>query len=598
MSESTSHGPTPPGPTAHPHGPAPDSSPVPGSTTPGPTAHPHGSPSRDAISPGPATHSPGPATHSPGATARGAFPHSHATADHSHAGAATSPGPTALSPGASANSHAAADHSHAGAHVAGAAFHTRIDTALADTKLHEALSMTTGRLAAGRATAFAALPDADALRDAAQRIRAHTIAHLDQYLVEFTTNAERLGCRIHWAETAADAARTVVEIAQANGVSLAVKSKSMLSEEIELNTALESAGIRVVETDLGEFVVQLAGDRPSHIIVPLVHRRREFVATLFREKLGATGDEVATIPAMTAFARKTLRGEFVNAGMGISGVNLAVADTGSLCLVTNEGNGRLTTTLPRVHVALLGLERLVPTSADLGVVLQLLARSATGQAMPVYTNLLTGPRRRPSGRDTDGRGEPDGPDQVHIVIVDNGRTRLLGSELAEILYCVRCGACLNICPVYREIGGHAYGGVYPGPIGSVVMPGLEGLDTWSELPQASSLCGACRDVCPVRIDIPRLLLKLRAQAVRESLTPLWLRLGMRVFAAVATRPAVYRYLGNLVGRIGTAVARDGWLTRLPGPLSAWTDSRDFPAPAAKSFTQSWRPKPRTEGTRP
>jgi L-lactate dehydrogenase complex protein LldF len=371
----------------------------------------------------------------------------------------------------------------------------------------------------------------------------------------------------------------------------------MLSEEIELNSALESAGVRVVETDLGEFVVQLAGDRPSHIIAPIVHRRREDVAALFREKLGASDAEVATIPAMTAFARKTLRNQFTGAGMGVSGVNLAVADTGSLCLVTNEGNGRLTTTLPRVHVALLGLERLVPTSADLSVVLQLLARSATGQAMPVYTNVLTGPRRRPSAADGGG-GEPDGPDELHIVIVDNGRTRLLGSELAEILYCVRCGACLNVCPVFRHIGGHAYGGVYPGPVGSVVMPGLEGLEAWSELPQASSLCGACRDVCPVRIDLPRLLLKLRAQAVRQSLGPAWLRLGMRIFAAVATRPAVYRHVGNLVGRIGAAVARDGWLTRLPGPLAAWTRSRDFPAPAAKSFTQSWRPKRGAEWARP
>jgi L-lactate dehydrogenase complex protein LldF len=502
----------------------------------------------------------------------------------------TSEGPSAHQhaaepPHPSAHPHASA-HSRAEADVAGAAFHTRIDVALADGPLHQALAMTAGRLAAGRASAFASLPDADRLRDAAQRIRAHTIAHLDQYLVEFTANAERLGCQMHWAETAADAARTVVDIARANAVSLTVKSKSMLSEEIELNAALESAGIRVVETDLGEFVVQLAGDRPSHIIVPLVHRRREFVAALFREKLGASADEVATIPNMTAFARKTLRDQFVNAGMGVSGVNLAVADTGSLCLVTNEGNGRLTTTLPRVHVALLGLERVVPTAADLGVVLQLLARSATGQAMPVYTNVLTGPRCR--GSASHGRGEPDGPDQVHIVIVDNGRTRLLGSELAEILYCVRCGACLNVCPVYREIGGHAYGGVYPGPVGSVVMPGLEGLETWSELPQASSLCGACRDVCPVRIDLPRLLLKLRAQAVRSSLAPAWLRLGMRVFAAVATRPAGYRFVGNLVGRLGAAVARDGWLRRLPGPLAAWTTSRDFPAPAAKSFTQSWR----------
>jgi len=222
------------------------------------------------------------------------------------------------------------------------------------------------------------------------------------------------------------------------------------------------------------------------------------------------------------------------------------------------------------------------------VVLQLLARSATGQAMPVYTNLLTGPRRR--GDVPDERGEPDGPDELHIVIVDNGRTKLLGSELAEILYCVRCGACLNVCPVYRNIGGHAYGGVYPGPVGSVVMPGLEGLHNWADLPQASSLCGACRDVCPVRIDLPGLLLKLRAQAVREHMAPAWLKAGMKAYSAVATRPRVWKVLGSFVGRLGAGIATRGWLTRLPGPLSAWTESRDFPAPAAKSFTQSWRPK--------
>ncbi|MEI6667567.1 MAG: LutB/LldF family L-lactate oxidation iron-sulfur protein [Acidobacteriota bacterium] len=495
-----------------------------------------------------------------------------------------------------AASHDGGVRSSSAAHLASAAFHTRIDEALADGQLQRAISFTADRLATGRATAFASLPHAEELRNAAQRIRAHTVAHLDRYLVEFTSNAERLGCHIHWADTADDATRLVVEIAQANNVSLAVKSKSMLTEEIRLNAALESAGVRVVETDLGEFVVQLAGDRPSHIIVPLVHRRREFVAALFRDKLGATADEVATIPAMTAFARKTLRDQFVNAGMGISGVNLAVADSGTLCLVTNEGNGRLTTTLPRVHVALLGLERLVPTSADLGVILQLLARSATGQSTPVYTNLLTGPRRR--GVEGGAPGEPDGPDQVHIVIVDNGRTRLLGSALAEILACVRCGACLNICPVYRHIGGHAYGGVYPGPVGSVVMPGLEGLDAWSELPQASTLCGACLDVCPVKIDIPRLLLELRKQAVQQRLAPWWLKAAIRIFGAVATRPAVYRAVGNVVGRVGSALARSGWFSRLPGPLSAWTGSRDFPAPAAKSFTQSWRPTRRTREARP
>lgn len=470
--------------------------------------------------------------------------------------------------------------------AAAAAFYARVDAALADKALHQALSLTTGRLAGGLTSAFAALPDGEALRDAARRIRAHTIAHLDRYLVQFSEQAERRGCQLHWADTAADASRIVVEIAQANGISLAVKSKSMVSEEIELNAAFESAGIRVVETDLGEFVVQVGGDTPSHIIMPIVHRSREYVAALFRDKLGASATDVADVPAMTAFARRVLRQEFVRAGMGVSGVNLAVADTGSLCLVSNEGNVRLTTTLPRVHVALVGLERLVPTAADLGVVLQLLARSATGQAMPVYTSILTGPRRPRADRGASG--EPDGPDQLHVVIVDNGRSRLLGSDLAEILYCVRCGACLNICPVYRHIGGHAYGSVYPGPVGSVVTPGLMGLDQWSELPHASTLCGACRDVCPVRIDLPHLLLKLRERGVAEDRAPFWLRIGMRVFSAVATRPWLYAWLGRMAATLGAAAGHEGWLTRLPGPLSGWTTSRDFPVPAKRSFTALWR----------
>jgi len=470
-------------------------------------------------------------------------------------------------------------------HDAALAFHRRIDAALADGALRRALALTTGRLARGRTDAFAAMPDAEACRTEARRIRAHTIAHLDRYLDEFTRAAEARGGRIHWAETAADATRIVTDIARRHGITLAVKSKSMVTEEIELNAALEQAGVRVVETDLGEFVVQLAADRPSHIIAPIVHLSRGDVARLFQEKLGAGQDDVADIPAMTAFARRTLRSEFLDAGMGISGVNLAVAETGSLCIVTNEGNGRLTTSLPRLHVAILGLERIVPTAADLAVVLTLLARSATGQALSVYTNVITGPRRRGPGAGPEAGGEPDGPEELHIVIVDNGRSRLLGGELAEILYCVRCGACLNACPVYRHIGGHAYGSVYPGPVGSVVTPGLMGLDDWSEVAQASSLCGACRDVCPVRIDLPHLLLKLREQAARRKLAPLWLRLAMPLYSAVATRPALYRRLGSIAAWLARAVERDGWIRQLPGPFAAWSASRDFPAPAAQSFVQ-------------
>ena len=468
------------------------------------------------------------------------------------------------------------------------AFHRRIDSALADARLRQALALTTGRLAGGRAGAFGALPDAEACRDEARRARVTAVARLDSHLDQFARAAEARGCTIHWAETAADARRIITGIARERGIRLAVKSKSMATEEIELNEALEHAGVRVVETDLGEFVVQLGGDRPSHIITPIIHRSRQDVAALFQEKLGATPADVADIPAMTALARRVLRAEFLQAGMGISGVNLAVAETGSLCVVTNEGNGRLTTTLPRVHVALLGLERIVPTAADLAAVLTVLARSATGQASSVYTNVMTGPRRRSGGPDGPGTGEPDGPEELHLVLLDNGRSRLLGTPLAEILYCVRCGACLNVCPVYRLVGGHAYGGVYPGPVGSVVMPGLHGVEEWSELAHASSLCGACRDVCPVKIDLPHLLLAVRREAAGGRLAPLWVRAAMPIYAAVATRPRLYRWAGRAAARLARAVQHEGWITRLPGPLGAWTASRDFPAPAARSFVEEHR----------
>jgi L-lactate dehydrogenase complex protein LldF len=277
---------------------------------------------------------------------------------------------------------------------------------------------------------------------------------------------------------------------------------------------------------------------------------------------------------------------------------MAVAESGSLCLVTNEGNGRLTTSVPCVHVALLGLERIVPTAADLGFVLQLLARSATGQALSVYTNIITGPRRRPAtGRapDTDRLVEADGPECLHVVIVDNGRSRLLGTALAEILYCIRCGACLNICPVYRHIGGHAYDSVYPGPVGSVVTPGLFGVETAADLPHASSLCGACRDVCPVRIDLPHLLLELRAETVRREMGPLWLRVGIALYAALAIRPALFRAAGRVAGHLASVFARDGRLTRLPGPLAGWTESRDLRAPVTRSFVERWNATRRGTG---
>lgn len=458
-------------------------------------------------------------------------------------------------------------------------FHRRARAALDNANLQEALDLSTGRMMAARRQAFAALDDGDALRDHARRIRAHTITHLGDYLEQFVARARAVGAVVTFAADAQAANQYVLALARARAVARVVKSKSMVTEEIALNTALEAAGIRVVETDLGEYVVQLDDDHPSHIIAPIIHKTRRDVADTFRRELDATEADVADIPAMTAFARRQLRAEFLAADMGVSGVNFAVADTGSICLCTNEGNGRLTTTAPRVHVAMMGLERIVPTLPDLSVMLQVLARSATGQALTVYTNIVSGPRRA---------DDPDGPSELHIVIVDNGRSRLLQTELEEILYCIRCGACLNACPVYQEIGGHTYNSVYPGPVGSVFTPGVLGGGEFTDLPHASSLCGACREVCPVRIDIPRMLLALRAQSMREGRDPLWVRAGLRAFRAVAVRPRLFRLAGALGRRTLGWIGRGRAIESLPGPLAGWTRYRTFPPMAAETFTARWR----------
>jgi L-lactate dehydrogenase complex protein LldF len=292
---------------------------------------------------------------------------------------------------------------------------------------------------------------------------------------------------------------------------------------------------------------------------------------------------------MTAFARRRLRDGFLKADMGISGGNFGVAETGSLCICTNEGNGRLTTTLPRVHVALMGIERIVPTLADLGIMLQVLGRSATGQKLTVYSNIITGPRRQ--GTETEG-DESDGPDHLHIVLVDNGRSRLLGTDLAEVLYCIRCGACLNTCPVYQEVGGHAYGSVYPGPVGAVLTPGLRGLEKWHDLPHASSLCGACREICPVRIDIPRMLLALRDEATRRGYSPAWITSGLWFFRQLAVRPALFRRAQALASFATRRIAKNGWIERMPGHFGRWTRTRDFPAFAPSTFMARWESRRR------
>ncbi len=381
--------------------------------------------------------------------------------------------------------------------------------ALEDPHLQEALRGIDERLRAMRDAAFQELPGAEELREQARRIRDHALDHLDTYLERLEENVTRLGGTVHWAEDAASARKLVEELAVSRGVHTVVKGKSMVSEEIGLNDELEAMGLDVVETDLGEYIIQLAHEAPSHIVGPAIHKTRNQIAELFRDKLGAPHmDDPEDI---ARFARETLRKRFLRADMGITGANFVVASTGAVVLFENEGNIRLSTTLPRLHVAITGIEKVVPTWEDLSVLMQLLPRSATGQKLSTYVSLLMGPRRA---------GEPDGADEFHLVLLDNGRTNILADEeFRESLRCIRCGACLNTCPVYLKAGGHAYGWVYSGPIGSVLTPQLiQDRRSASTLPYATTLCGACAEVCPVKIDIPRILTGLRRRYAED---PAW-----------------------------------------------------------------------------
>ena len=415
-------------------------------------------------------------------------------------------------------------------------------------------------------------------RDEARRIRLHTLANLDRYLDDFAHAVTDAGGRVHWARDSDEANAIVVAIAREAAATRAVKAKSMATEEIELNHALAAAEIEVVETDLGEFIIQLAHERPSHIIAPVMHKTRQDIGELFEESLGTEYTDDPEL--LNALARAHLRHRFLEADIGISGVNFGVAESGSICLVTNEGNGRLTTTAPRVHVAVMGMERLVPSFRNLGVMLEVLARSATGQKLTSYTTVITGPRRQ---------GDPDGPEELHVVVLDNGRSGVLGDSTAEVLACIRCGACLNVCPVYRESGGHAYGTTYPGPIGAVLSPSLLGVGEWGDLAYGSSLCGACLEVCPVRIDLPRMLVELRARYVTDGHGDRSLERAIRRYAAAATRPAVFRALlraGALAGKVPRS--QEGWIRSLPFMGAAWTDHRDFPKPDSRPFHRRWK----------
>lgn len=475
-------------------------------------------------------------------------------------------------------------------------FRQRIRQAIANPVLQAALDANAERRLKGRALAFASLPDWRERRQRAHAVRSDVIAHLDQYLDRFVAQARNHGFILHFARNAAEAVQMVLDIVQHTKASgaLVAKSKSMVSEEIELNHALQAAGHRVVETDLGEYIVQLRGERPSHIITPAVHLRRQEVGALFHEKLGIPYTEEIT--PLTNTARKVLREVFLTADVGISGVNFGIAETGGLCIVTNEGNGRMVTTLPSVHIALMGMERLVPTLDDLALFLSLLPRSATGQKLSVYTQILH---------------RPLAGQQRHLILVDNGRRDLQSSSLQEALYCIRCGACLNACPVFREIGGHAYVGCdgsiapYPGPIGSVVSPGLLG-SNFTHLAQASSLCGACREACPVDIDLPTLLTRVRAGLIPEQearsqgdsrgegLSP-FVKGGLRLYARLARSPRGFAVAQRFAWLMAALVSPFSTWMRLPA-FTGWGLSKDFPRPAARSFRARWQARPSARKT--
>ena len=462
-------------------------------------------------------------------------------------------------------------------------FTTESVAAAGDTRLKNAIDHAVVRNDRNRALKLLELPDSNAIRTLAGDIKQHALDHLDYYLEQFATNVEKRGGVVHFAADADHAREIILDIVKTEGCRRVIKSKSMVSEEIELAHEMEAAGIDVVETDLGEFIVQIDHDAPSHIVTPIIHKDRRSIAALFSAYFRTPYNDDPE--SLTKQAREFLREKFRKADLGMTGGNFLVAETGDIVTVENEGNARQSATTPRVLISLVGIEKIVPRMADLSVMLKLLARSATGQAMTIYTSIFGGPR---------AAGEKDGPEAFHVVLIDNGRTEVLASEeYRETLRCIRCGACLNACPVYRKIGGHAYGSVYPGPIGALITPLMQGLDQHSDLPKASSLCGACYEACPVKIDIPKHLINLRRDMNRREITGGFETFIYRAWAWMMRTPRRYRLISwgqkfDLRRRAG----RSGWVRKMPFPGKGWTDVRDMPAPAKKLFRDQWKRRPR------
>ncbi len=469
--------------------------------------------------------------------------------------------------------------------VTSPAFKDNVAAALGDPTLQKALKFVQGGFITKRAQAAAELPEFEALRDAARDLKTHVLGHLDLYLEAYEKKVIASGGQVHWAETAEDARRIVADICRRLGAKTVTKGKSMITEEIALNDHLEAEGFQPVETDLGEYIIQLAGETPSHIIAPAVHKTIEEVEALFAEEHGRPLETrtSADIPAMTREAREVLRQHFLSADMGITGANFLIAETGSAALVTNEGNGRMVTTLPRVHVVVTGIEKIVPTLDDFATLMRLLPRSATGQTISNYVSLLTGTKQA---------GDSDGPEKTVFILVDNGRANLLGSAYQEMLRCIRCGACMNHCPVYFSLGGHAYGWVYPGPMGSVLTPLYTGIENALDLPHASTGCNQCGTVCQVRIPLPGLMHRLRTEQVERGLRPLGESFALKAWAWLAGKPRLYRWVVRRAARYLQWLADDSGRIRILGLAPGWTAGRDLSVPVGKTFHEQYAARKR------
>jgi L-lactate dehydrogenase complex protein LldF len=462
--------------------------------------------------------------------------------------------------------------------------------ALNDTPLQKALKNVEIGFIAKRLAAADALPEFEQLRDNARDIKNHTLAHLDLYLEEYEKKVIASGGHVHFAETAENARAIILDICRKRNARTVTKGKSMITEEIDLNTFLETNGITPVETDLGEYIIQLRGETPSHIIAPAVHLNKDQVEADFRRVHTHLPPErdLSQHEALLNEARQVLRQRYFEADVGITGANFLIAETGSSVIVTNEGNGDLTQTLGKCHIVVASLEKLVPTLNDCSQILRLLARSATGQDMSVYTTFSTGPKRAE---------DPDGPEEYHIVLLDNGRTSMLGTEFQEMLRCIRCGACMNHCPVYHAVGGHAYGAVYPGPMGAVLTPSLSGIEVGGHLPNASTFCGRCESVCPMRIPLPKMMRHWREREFEKHLQPAAARYGLKFWAFFARRPKLYRAAVSIALPLLSALG--GSKRRIHSlPLAGgWTKHREMPAPKGKTFLQAWAEKQAKEAGR-